>query len=355
MTRLFLRLVLISLIGLAAQSVHAQSPYRPTYPRCGGPGPPLPTSNASGDAIYVRVVDSAGNDFEIWCMEGFWSRYYEFRASFPDGTVVKVDECELSMGINDVVLHITGGITNTTLLPNGGKLITVGGVISKYYHENANSSEDFHHIYDYATKTLVRVDTKAATDDNGIPYREILYARKSTLSKPIVSNSTPQVFGTPFDPQPDNSVSACLAGELDSSVKVRVRTVATSEVINPNSTPIEEIQYDEKTSMLSLVLPHTPGRANVVSIAIPRELLPGGVTSIVMVDEKTVSADEIVTPTFRVLNIPIQPESRIIRIEPQLATSGRAPLVLFALGTGGFLLGILFLVLVRWLRSTPQT
>lgn len=356
MTRLFLRLALISAIGLAVQSAHAQSPYRPTFPRCGGAGPPLPTSNANGDAIYVRIVDSAGNDFEIWCMEGIWSRYYEFRASFPDGTVVKVDECELSMGVNDVVLHITGGITGQVPLPNGGKLITVGGIISKYYHENANSSEDFHHIFDYATKTLVRVDTEAATDDNGNPYREILYARRSTLSKPIVSDSTPQLFGTPFDPQPANSASACcLAGELDSSVKVRVRTVATSEVINPNSTPIEEIRYDEKASMLSLVLPRTPGRANVVSVAIPRELLPGGVTSIVMVDEKTVSADEIVTPTFRVLNIPILPESRIVRIEPHVAISGRSHLIIFALCTGGFLLGVLSLVLVRFLRETPQT
>jgi hypothetical protein len=59
-------------------------PYRlPLLPNCGGPQTvPPPGPDASGNSLYFRMVDSAGYDFEVWCMTGFSSLYYEYRMSF---------------------------------------------------------------------------------------------------------------------------------------------------------------------------------------------------------------------------------------------------------------------------------
>jgi hypothetical protein len=304
----------------------------------------------------VRVVDSAGNDFEIWCMQGILSVYYEFRRSFPDGTVVPVDTCELSMGVNDVVLHITGGVTGTAPLPNGGTAITVGGIISKYYHENANSSDDFHHIYDYTTRTLKRINTKAATDEQGRPYRKIQYAVASVVSQSTPSPAVLAWGGGTVSPPPDKKLPVCPSGELEESLRIRAHAVGQSEVFHPKSTPIEEIQHDRNANVLTVVLPKTRDRANALSLAIPRELLPGeGMLSRVAIDGEPVQAEEVVTTGFRTLNLKIRPDSRLVRIEVRETPPIPPAWVPLAYSAGGFLLGILILGVARRLRGRNAT
>lgn len=115
----------------------------------------------NGQKLTLRIVDSAGNDFEVWCWSGFASVYWLYRISFPNGKKKYFAECELDYGINDVVVRKTDKKKFTQgKLKNGGTKITVKGKLRGAYFHNFNSSKDFHVYYDWVRKNRIRINTK---------------------------------------------------------------------------------------------------------------------------------------------------------------------------------------------------
>jgi hypothetical protein len=62
---------------------------------CPGPSTGGPQIDSSGDRLYLRIVDSAGNDLEVWCMQyGPWGRHrYEYWVSYRNGECTPSAQC----------------------------------------------------------------------------------------------------------------------------------------------------------------------------------------------------------------------------------------------------------------------
>ncbi|MFO0872460.1 MAG: hypothetical protein U0575_00625 [Phycisphaerales bacterium] len=130
--------------------------------------PPQPDTD--GSRLLVHVQDAAGNDFEIRCVRGALSHWYEYRISFPDGTSKELSTCIYSLGLNDVSLVYQGAMSETTA-PNGTPVINVGA-IHVVEHSNIEGTgsaltgitpkpggKDFHVVYDYRQKLRYRLNT----------------------------------------------------------------------------------------------------------------------------------------------------------------------------------------------------
>lgn len=114
----------------------------------------------NGHKLTLRIVDSAGNDFEVWCWSGWASVYWLYRLSFPNGTKKYFAECELDHGMNDVIVRKTDKKKfKQGKLKNGGTKITVKGKLRGVYFHNFNSSKDFHAYYDWVLKKRIRINT----------------------------------------------------------------------------------------------------------------------------------------------------------------------------------------------------
>jgi hypothetical protein len=298
------------------------TPVRLTFPDCGkAPGI---TPNANGDKLFVHVVDSLGYDFEVWCRSGVISFYYEFWASFPDGTRTKVDECELEGGKNDVVLHITGS-TNTTTAANGGQRIDVTGQIWKYYHHNLNSSRDFHTIFNFTNKVAIRIDTKREQQPGGgywDRYDKILNVESRTLVSRAISRDSPEPearYASGGKGTAPLVGCECSAGAIDEALTIGEtallrRRKKPASVYYPHAQRMDAIRFDEKRKRLHVELPGNAPMPNF-SLSFPRDLLGNKEhLSEVRVDGKTVQVSESISATFRTVNVPLNASARQIMI-----------------------------------------
>ena len=311
------------------------------YPPCGGA--PGISKDPDGDKTFVHVKDSAGNDFEVRCHAGIASYNYEFWVSFPNGTRSKVDTCELEGGLNDIVLHITG-TTTTSTGTNGGQVINVTGLISKYYHHNLNSSRDFHTIYDYATKTATRFDTKRDRQPGGGYWdRYDRFLEVSSFVPPVVTAAMREDPSRTArgKPSPENATAqqsssvqqsakgpagtadpapcACESGDVEEGLtiaetEVRGTPLNTAVIYHLKSTVFSAVRWDPRRRALRIELP-AGHKMPAVSLAIPRRLF-GDTTKLsrVAIDGRTVRGIECITDTFHTLTFPLPPGAKAIAI-----------------------------------------
>lgn len=192
------------------------------------------------------------------------------------------------------------------------------------------SSEDSHYLYSSANQTLKRIDTKAASDETGRPYREILNAQITSL-------------------RPGESSSHCPAGKVDSTLRLGTIMVGTHEVHYPSSTPIERIAFDSATRALVVTLPATPDRPTVVSLAFSQELLPNnGYIARVLLDGNEVDASETTNSRMRSVSVRILPGSRTVRIEG--ASHAGEQMATWSAGLLGFLFAFVVVFAMRLRR-----
>jgi hypothetical protein len=286
------------------------------FPPCGA-NPDI-AKDPDGDKTLVHVQDSAGNDFEVRCHRGWTSFNYEFWVSFPDGSRSKVDECELYGGLNDVVLHITGGSTPPTKGANGGDVIQVGGVISKYYHHNLNGSRDFHTIYDYAKKTSVRIDTKRGTNPDGSKY-DIFFQVAGFVPTIVPRLEQPSTVAHKGDVAILDD-SGCRAGEVDESqtiaeTAVRGTPSGAVHIYHPMSTRFRSVRWDAERGAIRFEFA-VRNRPREASIAIPKSLVaPETRLSRVFTDESAVAAIETISPDYRTLTFEIPKSTNVVWVE----------------------------------------
>lgn len=73
-----------------------------------------PAADAAGNRLLLRVVDTAGNNFEIRCIRTLGGFHYSYVISFPNGDEEEISQCIYSVGLNDAELIYTGPMTQTT-------------------------------------------------------------------------------------------------------------------------------------------------------------------------------------------------------------------------------------------------
>lgn len=136
---------------------------------CPGPTQGGPARDADSSRTYLHVVDAAGNDFKVRCINGFTGWYYEFYVSFPNGTEEVLSRCIYWLGFNDLQLIYTGTLTETTNA-NGTPILTVG-TLDIVEHSNVEGTglagnmtvkpggQDFHVVHDFKQGHRYRLNT----------------------------------------------------------------------------------------------------------------------------------------------------------------------------------------------------
>ncbi len=147
-------------------------------------GCPTPTTGAPaeydffGSQKLLRVVDAAGNDFEIHCIATFAGFHYEYYVSFPSGNKEELSRCIYSLGFNDATVIYTGTLTSAVDAA-GTPILTVGSLVI-VEHSNIEGTgtamnmvvkpggRDFHIVHDYRNGHRYRLNTiggRATTSD----------------------------------------------------------------------------------------------------------------------------------------------------------------------------------------------
>ncbi len=135
------------------------------------PGPPQdgPERDADSSRTYLHVVDAAGNDFKVRCINGYTGWYYEYYVSFPNGSEETLSRCIYSLGFNDLQLIYSGTLTETENA-KGTPVLTVGS-LDIVEHSNIEGTglafnmrvkpggRDFHVVHDYRQGRRYRINT----------------------------------------------------------------------------------------------------------------------------------------------------------------------------------------------------
>jgi len=277
--------------------------------------PPDPETDwgSTGDRLYIRIVDMAGNDIEIWCIDGWsWKWYYQMEISFPNGKTV-LSECELSGGDNRHTV-IYDGTLDWVTTPSGSKLANINGSLLTYLHENLNAFKDYHNYYNFSSGEAKRVDTQKFF--NGT------VKIKDTTKKQIDSSDPPWsifAWSGDFDDLNDSETmgdetSVCSVVQDDFSeiihldeISVNVgNTPTTFELFYPADVGIANTIFDEEAKSLTVLFGQEDIEKTHLSISIPRDLLDHSETESFMVSSSTkggILFEESTTDTYRTLNM----------------------------------------------------
>lgn len=279
---------------------------------------------STGDRLYIRIVDTAGNDIEIWCIDGWsWKWYYQMEISFPNGDHTVLSECEITGGSNKHLVVYDGNLDMVPTL-SGSKLAVINGTILTYLHENFNVFKDHHNFYNFTSGIAQRVDTQKFF--NGTTKIIDTTEKKVDTSDPPWSLFA---FSGDFGDLNESELmgdetSVCSNVEFDEEIisleEISILvgdTPTTFELFYPTDAGIQATMFDEEKKSLTISLENMDLDERFLSISIPRDLLDhtqaesftisGNVKNAILFEEST-------TETYRTLNmdIPTDTESIII-------------------------------------------
>ena len=307
---------------------------------CPGPATGGPATDASGDRLYLRVVDSQGNDLEVWCMQtGLLGRHrYEYWVSFRNGNKTKVSQCELTWGNNKNTITVKGNQGKTVgRVPGGGKSIRYKGRFGTFKHHNFNSSEDFHFTYDYATRKWHRYNTEKYRDSKGVKREkntsfddgQFSFVNPLTDFLPdnqaFVAASFPAVASEEYQREAAGCEVAYDAEYQEPIVAsvLRLNTNGAQEmhgVIYPSDIEIEDIWFEEIDQALKLSLSESNERAEI-QLTIPQGLLANQKAGDLVINldgEITNDLEQIINDKATIITVNNAQQASMITIESQV-------------------------------------
>jgi|GEM_PF-4763162 len=296
---------------------------------------PAPSSDKDGDGKldrkYVHIVDSNGNDFQVWCLDHGPGGDYAFYSSKPGEPDRYISGCLLHCGTNSGTFTING--TGPTEQPrvNGTKQFTVNGTLTGYNHTNwvppdhptsTDKGKDYHFFYNYTTHEHWKMTTQINATTG---KHEIIKAEKLTLlpgtdrttmdgELAFIAESFPDLAGS----TEGMTAAVVPAIFMVSAADIRV-TFPTDEALDfrlfyPSQLTVNKFTFDgeSKTLILSLPLEHQ----DYFNIAIPRDLLDHGAEEqfTVLIDDREVEHSEGTTDSYRVISLDLEPTDRQIVI-----------------------------------------
>lgn len=278
----------------------------------------------SGDRLYLHVIDSKGNDLEIWCKTSFFLglRYWEVEVSFPNGDKSVLSKCEFSPANNKFLLKFSGTESRVPSL-SGSIIIHIDGELEFFKHDNDDFWSDIHTTYNFTSGEAIRIDTKKSHTPTSVTEKVVDTTKKTInlLSPP----SSIFAWNTDSIKLPDGETFVCTSSEQDETSFIRPEisqmvvgnSAKTFLLYYPQMNGINEITINEETKSLQVFFSEKFVENRYLSISIPRDLIDHSEDESFTISDGTknqIVFEESTTDNYRTLNFDLSSSSSIVEI-----------------------------------------